>query len=316
MIYAFDRDPRKSDNLRPPIWEKSMCIVAWAESAATNPNSYVAPTASVTIRHVTEVLTYDFASKTVNIDLLLLPFVSGIQPVYIHCIHRRAVRAINSTSLLVDGISSVAQLLVALRLLRPESSSALGTLVSVRAEDGTELQGIIPTHAGFALDEYCNVNSAVAADIPFTSIRFGPLSPSPTPHVLGLSLMISGDTFDRLIAVLPNHVQRYIYGMEGPQIICRDIEPLDLHGAAPDIRACYNGVLKSGIQKNSVQIESYDVLTCDAPAECSHYVRLVNNLRQYRIEQAVAFRGREYLLNSWHSNETDFLIQRVSFSAT
>lgn len=288
-----------------------MCVAAWAESSKNGANSFQ-HVSGVGVRHVSEVLTYDFIAKTVHIRLLVLPHVQTSEPVYVHFIHRRGVSITDDTGTLVQP-HGPNELIEALNLVRIGEETPEGTLANVRLEDGKEIEALVPRTSSFSLDEYFGGSPDRRADVPFTSARFGPLVARSIPYLMGLSLTIEGETFDRLIAVLRNQIARYIYSIEGPKIIARDIEPLDLRGAPDDIREPYEKVLANGVHGCGINIEGYDILTCDMPKERSHYVRLVSKLEPCRIENPLSMGGREYLVNSWHSSGTDFLIQRVSF---
>jgi hypothetical protein len=293
-----------------------MCIVAWAESAESGrANTYRKVTGTVEFRHVAEVLRYDFARPSVHIQLLLMPHIDAATPVYVHCIHRRSVHVSDCTSALARESGRDNQLLYALGLLHRISSTPTGTLVRVRAEDGKELAGLLPASLAFSEDQY-NSPTVERQEVPFTSVRFGPLASSQLPYVLSLSLLIEGLTFDRLIAVLRNHCDRYLYNIAGPDIVARDIELLDLYGLGDDARRCYDAVVARGLKDCGVKVKSYDILTCDAPSELYHYVRVVSRLQQHRFEQSATLGHEKYIVNSWHGEKTDFLIQRVSLGPT
>ena len=291
-----------------------MCVAAWAEMASAGPNKFQR-VGGVSIQHVTELLRYDFKAKTVHIRLALAARTTSEHPVYLHCVHRRHVAIGNGTggeSGAGDLLGSVAD---SLGMVKAEGEVPEGHLVKVRVQDGTEFRAFAPRRSlvPFSVDEYCRRAPEQLAVIPFTSVCFGPLRCRSDPYLLELSLTIAGAAFDRLIAVIPNGVPRFVYSIEGPAIVGRDIEPLDLYGVCDEIRLPYARVLCDGINGLKVPIESYDVITCDGPSEMTNYVRLLEKVKECRSAEGLIVGGTRFLISAWHSDRSDFLIQRVSY---
>lgn len=227
--------------------------------------------------------------------------------------HRRQVIATDISRSLDDPDNRLASLPSVMGVLDTPVTSGCERLTDVRVLNGKRIRTILPAQVPTAQDVFAEVEPE---DIPFTSICYGPLKRGKLPYLLGLSIAITSTAFRRLITELPNHVTRFVYGIEGPEIVVRDIEPMDLTGLDEAARGSYAAALSRGIIPLRVPVHSYDVVTCDEPGEMTDYVRLLVNASRCEANRRLVVGGKEYVVNAWHSDRMDFLIQKTSFCIT
>lgn len=286
-----------------------MCIAVWAENSEGGTNSY-GKAEDVRVDHITELLTYDFATPRVNIGLILAVSVESLVPVYLHALHRHFVRLDNTTGQLLNPeglLGAVAHELMLIQL-QPECG---GDAVALRVLNGRLIRGKLPSGESpgyYGIDEYVEHADRHAADIPFTSACFGPLEPRTEPYLFGLSATIDGCAFQRLISEIRNGRRRYLYSIEGPAVVARDIEPLDLLGMPQDILGAYQEANDKGVVGCAVPVGSYDVITCDRTSDVTNYLRLFTRAAWYEANRQFRFGEEQYVINAWHSDKTDFLI--------
>lgn len=286
-----------------------MCIAVWAENASAKPNTYN-KAEGVRVDHITELLTYDFAVPRVNIELILAVSVNSPSPVYLHALHRRLIRLDDATSQLLAPTGLLGEVARRLMVIGSQQDGD-GDAVSLRVLNGNVIRGQLPCGdqaSYYAPDQYIEDIGPHAKDIPFTSARFGPLAPCAEPYLLGLSAMIDGCAFERLISEIHDHRRRYLYSIEGPSVVARDIEPLDLLGMPPALLSPYQKANREGIEGCAVPVSGYDVITCDRTSDVTNYLRLYTRTAWHVANQQFRYDEEEYLINAWHSDKTDFLI--------
>lgn len=292
-----------------------MCIAAWAESAGRDPSNYV-PARGVEISHITELLNHEPSDKRVNIRVFVAVTVSSIDPVFLHFVHRRYVAMKNVTALVHGQSDSTYQVAEGLGLIESptEGPSNAARPVLFRKVNGETLDTIADSSVSFHIDKYMNLEEEHWPAVPFTSVCYGPLVQRDQPYLLSLEIAITGCSYERLIAVSTNGWKTYVYAIEGPSVVNRDIRSLDLTTAPASISSAYERPFVEGISALRLPVQSYDVVTFEDREKrmsVRYFERFSANIRRECVGRRIRVAQSEFSINSWHADEDDFLIEMV-----
>lgn len=291
-----------------------MCVAAWGETGELR--SYKQAD-NVSILHITELLDYDLKCKKVEIYLIFAVSVPvPLKNVFLHLVHRRLVYVENVTNQLINPTTFLGNLSRSLSLIQTSDPCFFNTnwqKACLSLLNGEVVDAVIPKDdILFARDDFDKTSAVKEEDIPFTSSYWGPIAGCQFPYLMGLSIRIEGPTFDKLILSSKNHLLRYFYSIEGPSIVARDIQQIDLIGASSNVREVYSETFDLGISKLSVPIASYDVITCDVPNVLTSYIRLLVSAQRCLSNMPIKIGTTERVVNGWNSRRMDFLIQKIT----
>lgn len=297
-----------------------MCVSFWAEQHRNAAGTYT-PTHAVQVLHVTELLSYDYgvSAGKVNITLLIVLDVKADDPVLLHCAHRRHVEFENTTPGVPELPDSCRFMARQFGLFLSDSVVSDGTPppVKLRKANGETIEAVVGSALDFEPDVYIlNPTEQQKTDIVFSSACFGPIAKSDQPYLLSLQIAIEGSSYRRLVPKLRNGGNIYFYGIEGPPQVLEDIEFLDLNHAPEDMRHIYDEPYNKGIRGLVLGVPSYDLITCDLVERggtVDYYDRLKVRIVKHQEDERFTSDDRDYILNSWHSDSGDFLIQKVVF---
>lgn len=297
-----------------------MSVTAWASFPGRHLSTINGATEQITIPYMDEAVFYALPQERIVILLTAFVSIKTAEPVIIHLAHRRHVKFEDRTQ----------EILSPTWMEEDALSIALGDRLSVGNEDNTiifspgglgeePIKAQLPKMDDINIDAISDIEIKPTYDttaIPFTSVGFGPLTPSDIPHILRLAIQIEQPSFSELIRRANRFGVKHYYNIEGPDLVSSDIGHIDLFALPVGMNTVYSDLFRMGVVANRVAIKSYGVRTFDALESDFVYSRVYSWSEQVFEDRLIQPKNSiDFMANEWFSRRGDFLIQRVSLSS-
>jgi hypothetical protein len=305
-----------------------MCLTAWAEQQApAAPGKDVESHKTLRIHHFEEAICYGYNAHEVEILATLLLSVQAPNS-SLHLVHRKWVEMQDATHSILNPISNFEKALSQVSPARAEDTGKaacaywqppVGCSLKLENSDSdgrvrAEIPGVLTVSSD--VREGYPASTESKARVPFTSCSVGPLSPTELPYLLRVRIRIVEPTFSNLIRSMNQYGVQYHYGIEGPAIVLKDIEQIDMRGKPPSELTSYREIYRAlSSPKLVVPISSYTVLTLDDARATVEYNRTyVWTERIFTDQPRTVDTDSAFRVNGWHSTSPQFILQRVAFA--
>jgi hypothetical protein len=305
-----------------------MCITVWV--ARVSAEKQFQAVEGLDILHCEEAIRYSFENH--NVEILCTILVKVRTPdAHLHLVHRKWVEIEDATETVLNPASDFEQVLSEISPARAKSGES----------DLKNIVWVPPLSPCSTVLEYLNEGSILAqcpgtlevnTDIggnlrktlqermltPYTSVSFGPWVPSDIPYLWRARIRITDPTFSHLIRYVNHTGVQYMYGIEGPEIVWKDIEQLDFRGMSQEDLAPFTEMYHLVAEgKHILPTRSYSVLTFDDARDPTGYNRAYAWTERVIVDQVTsASHGRQFRVNGWHSTSPRFVLLRVAFAET